>query len=301
MSDDQNKYPYQPYNCFHHDLNMVSGFMGSNPVGFDPSHMSFTDCLHEAVHYNTLSSAFDISCSSSHAVNYPANDTCNPKKDISVGAPSAAGGNNENPLTPNSTEFSSSSAVGGEEESSKSKEDLQKKVFEDEEEKSKKANKPKQKGEKKKREPRFAFMTKSEIDNLEDGYRWRKYGQKAVKNSPFPRSYYRCTTQKCSVKKRIERSFQDPSVVITTYEGQHNHHSPAMLRGQATAMLASSLQPTIPSFPQDYILSQMLPTSNQNPPNSMYYNNLNPQQQLQLPEYNFMPDMFPSFVHKEEP
>lgn len=30
-------------------------------------------------------------------------------------------------------------------------------------------------------------MTKSEVDHLEDGYRWRKYGQKAVKNSPFPR------------------------------------------------------------------------------------------------------------------
>jgi len=47
-------------------------------------------------------------------------------------------------------------------------------------------NKPKKK-EKKPREPRFAFLTKSEIDNLEDGYRWRKYGQKAVKNSPYPR------------------------------------------------------------------------------------------------------------------
>lgn len=47
--------------------------------------------------------------------------------------------------------------------------------------------KPRKKGEKRKREPRFAFMTKSDIDNLEDGYRWRKYGQKAVKNSPYPR------------------------------------------------------------------------------------------------------------------
>lgn len=37
------------------------------------------------------------------------------------------------------------------------------------------------------RQPRVAFMTKSEIDHLEDGYRWRKYGQKAIKNSPFPR------------------------------------------------------------------------------------------------------------------
>lgn len=48
-------------------------------------------------------------------------------------------------------------------------------------------NKDKKKGEKKQKEPRFAFMTKSEVDHLEDGYRWRKYGQKAVKNSPYPR------------------------------------------------------------------------------------------------------------------
>ena len=48
-------------------------------------------------------------------------------------------------------------------------------------------NKSKKKSEKREREPRFAFMTKSEVDHLEDGYRWRKYGQKAVKNSPFPR------------------------------------------------------------------------------------------------------------------
>ena len=47
--------------------------------------------------------------------------------------------------------------------------------------------KPKKTNQKRQREPRFAFMTKSEVDHLEDGYRWRKYGQKAVKNSPFPR------------------------------------------------------------------------------------------------------------------
>lgn len=46
---------------------------------------------------------------------------------------------------------------------------------------------PGKKKEKKEKEPRFAFMTKSEVDHLEDGYRWRKYGQKAVKNSPYPR------------------------------------------------------------------------------------------------------------------
>ena len=50
------------------------------------------------------------------------------------------------------------------------------------------STKVKKKGQKRIRQPRFAFMTKSEVDHLEDGYRWRKYGQKAVKNSPFPRS-----------------------------------------------------------------------------------------------------------------
>jgi hypothetical protein len=39
------------------------------------------------------------------------------------------------------------------------------------------------------------------------------------------RSYYRCTNSKCTVKKRVERSSDDPSVVITTYEGQHCHHT----------------------------------------------------------------------------
>ena len=36
--------------------------------------------------------------------------------------------------------------------------------------------------------PRFAFQTRSADDILDDGYRWRKYGQKAVKNSIYPRS-----------------------------------------------------------------------------------------------------------------
>ncbi|KAL2345495.1 hypothetical protein Fmac_006780 [Flemingia macrophylla] len=90
--------------------------------------------------------------------------------------------------------------------------------------------KTKKTNQKRQREARFAFMTKSEVDHLEDGYRWRKYGQKAVKNSPFPRSYYRCTSASCNVKKRVERSFNDPSIVVTTYEGQHTHPSPVMGR-----------------------------------------------------------------------
>ncbi|AQK94995.1 WRKY23 - superfamily of TFs having WRKY and zinc finger domains [Zea mays] len=71
--------------------------------------------------------------------------------------------------------------------------------------------------------PRFAFQTRSENDILDDGYRWRKYGQKAVKNTAFPRSYYRCTHHTCDVKKQVQRLAKDTSIVVTTYEGVHNH------------------------------------------------------------------------------
>jgi len=37
------------------------------------------------------------------------------------------------------------------------------------------------------REPRVIVQTTSEIDILDDGYRWRKYGQKVVKGNPNPR------------------------------------------------------------------------------------------------------------------
>ncbi|XP_028801680.1 probable WRKY transcription factor 57 isoform X1 [Neltuma alba] len=97
--------------------------------------------------------------------------------------------------------------------------------------------KSKKKGQKRIRQPRFAFMTKSEVDHLEDGYRWRKYGQKAVKNSPFPRSYYRCTNSKCTVKKRVERSSEDPTIVITTYEGQHCHHTVGFPRAAGASIM----------------------------------------------------------------
>ncbi|XP_031253169.1 probable WRKY transcription factor 13 [Pistacia vera] len=73
------------------------------------------------------------------------------------------------------------------------------------------------------REPRFCFKTMSEVDVLDDGYKWRKYGQKVVKNTQHPRSYYRCTQDNCRVKKRVERLAEDPRMVITTYEGRHVH------------------------------------------------------------------------------
>ncbi|XP_052176220.1 LOW QUALITY PROTEIN: probable WRKY transcription factor 49 [Diospyros lotus] len=59
----------------------------------------------------------------------------------------------------------------------------------------------------------------------DDGYKWRKYGQKSIKNSPYPRSYYKCTNPRCSAKKQVERSSDDPETLIVTYEGLHLHYT----------------------------------------------------------------------------
>uniref|UniRef100_A0A0D9WHN2 WRKY transcription factor WRKY24 n=1 Tax=Leersia perrieri TaxID=77586 RepID=A0A0D9WHN2_9ORYZ len=85
------------------------------------------------------------------------------------------------------------------------------------------------------REPRVVVQTMSDIDILDDGYRWRKYGQKVVKGNPNPRSYYKCTTAGCPVRKHVERASNDLRAVITTYEGKHNHDVPAA-RGSAAAL-----------------------------------------------------------------
>nr|AFK42021.1 unknown [Medicago truncatula] len=51
------------------------------------------------------------------------------------------------------------------------------------------------------REPRVVVQTTSEVDILDDGYRWRKYGQKVVKGNPNPKSYHKCTNAGCTVKE----------------------------------------------------------------------------------------------------
>ncbi|XP_050380661.1 WRKY transcription factor 1 [Argentina anserina] len=76
------------------------------------------------------------------------------------------------------------------------------------------------------RQPRVVVQTMSEVDIVNDGYRWRKYGQKLVKGNPNPRSYYRCSHPGCPVKKHVERAFNDSKVVMATYEGQHDHDVP---------------------------------------------------------------------------
>ncbi|KAJ6382063.1 hypothetical protein OIU77_030672 [Salix suchowensis] len=75
-------------------------------------------------------------------------------------------------------------------------------------------------------EPRVLVQSSTDSEILGDGFRWRKYGQKTVKGNPYPRTYYRCTGIKCSVRKHVERVSDDPRAFITTYEGKHSHEMP---------------------------------------------------------------------------
>ncbi|KAL9167887.1 hypothetical protein ABFS82_05G126800 [Erythranthe guttata] len=60
---------------------------------------------------------------------------------------------------------------------------------------------------------------------VKDGYQWRKYGQKVTRDNPSPRAYFKCSfSPNCPVKKKVQRSCDDPSLLVATYEGQHHHH-----------------------------------------------------------------------------
>ncbi|BAT84473.1 hypothetical protein LR48_Vigan03g141000 [Vigna angularis] len=128
----------------------------------------------------------------------------------------------------------------------------------------------------------------------DDGYKWRKYGQKSIKNSPNPRSYYRCTNPRCSAKKQVERSIEDPDTLIITYEGLHLHFAyPYFLMGQPDQ--SQSHQPIKKSKPtssqdqaqvhiEDYVheaqssaTSGVLPSTSLDSPQDMAQENLGSQ------------------------
>ncbi|KAK4431421.1 putative WRKY transcription factor 27 [Sesamum alatum] len=69
-------------------------------------------------------------------------------------------------------------------------------------------------------------MTQEELSA--DSWAWRKYGQKPIKGSPYPRNYYRCSTSKgCAARKQVEQSPNDPGIFVVSYTGEHTHPRPA--------------------------------------------------------------------------
>nr|XP_011459611.1 PREDICTED: probable WRKY transcription factor 40 isoform X1 [Fragaria vesca subsp. vesca] len=63
---------------------------------------------------------------------------------------------------------------------------------------------------------------------VKDGFQWRKYGQKVTRDNPSPRAYYKCSfAPSCPVKKKVQKSAENPCFLVATYEGEHNHIHPA--------------------------------------------------------------------------
>uniref|UniRef100_A0ACD5YIV3 Uncharacterized protein n=1 Tax=Avena sativa TaxID=4498 RepID=A0ACD5YIV3_AVESA len=95
-------------------------------------------------------------------------------------------------------------------------------------------------------------------ETLDDGYSWRKYGQKEILGAQHRRGYYRCTYRKtrgCAATKQVQRADEDPTLFDVTYHGTHT-----CVHKTAAAAAAANVQPATPN-PDARSLLQSLSSS----------------------------------------
>ncbi|XP_071734362.1 probable WRKY transcription factor 54 [Rutidosis leptorrhynchoides] len=64
---------------------------------------------------------------------------------------------------------------------------------------------------------------------IQDAYQWRKYGQKEILNSKYPRCYFRCTHKHvhgCKAVKQVQQLDDESNMFNITYFGYHTCPSP---------------------------------------------------------------------------
>uniref|UniRef100_A0ACD5W6R9 Uncharacterized protein n=1 Tax=Avena sativa TaxID=4498 RepID=A0ACD5W6R9_AVESA len=93
----------------------------------------------------------------------------------------------------------------------------------------------------------------------DDGYTWRKYGQKDILGSRYPRSYYRCTHKNyygCDAKKKVQRLDDDPFTYEVTYCGNHScltSTTPLFTLPADASPTATANSPTTAFAPEDLV------------------------------------------------
>uniref|UniRef100_A0A5B6ZUY5 Putative WRKY transcription factor 30 n=1 Tax=Davidia involucrata TaxID=16924 RepID=A0A5B6ZUY5_DAVIN len=98
---------------------------------------------------------------------------------------------------------------------------------------------------------------------LDDGYSWRKYGQKDILGAKYPRGYYRCThrnVQGCLATKQVQRSDEDPTIFEITYRGRHTCTQGSLLSTPPSSSSPEKQEPNI-SRDQQQLIQQ--PQQNQ--------------------------------------
>ncbi|XP_072964860.1 uncharacterized protein [Typha angustifolia] len=99
----------------------------------------------------------------------------------------------------------------------------------------------------------------------DDGYSWRKYGQKDILGAKFPsRGYYRCThrnAQGCFATKQVQRSDEDPSIFDISYRGAHTclQKPRPITSTQSPEELSMQLIHSNPPIPSDHKEGQTHP------------------------------------------